>query len=104
MLWKEVWKETGKGRGRLKAHKLFAEPGTSQAVLDFLSSTDIGKTVPEVEEGIESEVSEWELRERAELEAERRVEEPDTEGAGETGGEHQLFLPTPPFMVSAEAE
>jgi len=103
VLWKEVWKETGKGRGRLKAHELFAEPRASQAVLDFLSSTDVGKTVPAVEEGAESEASEWELRERAELEAERRAEEPDTEGAGEAGGEHQLFLPTPPFMVSAEA-
>jgi len=104
VLWKEVWKETEKGRGRLKAHKLFAEPGTCQAVLDFLSSTYIVKTVPVVEEGTENEASEWEPRERAELEAEQRVEEPDMEGAGEAGGEHQLFLPTPPFMVSAQAE
>ena len=59
-LWKEVWEETGKGRRRLKAHELFAEPGASQAVLDFLSSTDVGRTVPAVEEkDAESEVSEW---------------------------------------------
>jgi len=104
VLWKEVWKETGRGRGRWKAHELFADPRCSQAVLNFLSSTEVGKTVPAVEEGAESEASEGELRERAELEAERRAEEPDTEGEGEAGGEHQLFLPTPPFMASAEAE
>jgi len=73
-------------------------------VLNFLSSTDVGKTVPVVEEGAESEVSEWELWERVEREAEWRAEEPNTEGVEEAGGEHQLFLPTPPFMVSVEAE
>jgi hypothetical protein len=46
---------------------------------------------PAVEEDAESEASEAEIRERAEAEEERRVEE-------------RLFLPTPPFMVSAEAE
>jgi hypothetical protein len=104
VLWKEVWKETGKGRGRLKAHELFAEPGVSQAVLDFLSTTDVGKTVPavEVEEDARSEASEWELRERAEREEDRRAEELGVEDDGEAGEEHRLFLPTPPFMMSAE--
>ena len=105
-LWKEVWKETGKGRGRWKAHELFADPRCSQAVLDFLSSTDVGKTVPavEVEGDAGSEASEWELRERAEREAERRAEGLDAEDEGEAGEEHRLFLPTPPFMASASAE
>jgi len=47
-----------------------------------------------------SEVSEWELRERREREAERRVEA-ELLGAGE---ELPLFLPTPPFMASAGEE
>ena len=46
-------------------------------VLDFLSSTDVGKIVPAVEtEGdAGSEASEWELRERREQEEDRRAEE-----------------------------
>jgi len=106
VLWKEVWKETGKGRGRLKAHELFAEPGASQEILDFLATMDVGKTVPAVEveadEEAGSEVSEGELRERAEQEEERRAEELGTENEGEE--EHGLFLPTPAFMASAESE
>jgi len=106
VLWKEVWKETGKGRARLKAHELFGEPGASQAVLEFLSSTEVGKTVPAAEVGEDedagSEASEWELRERAEREEERRAEELGAEDEGEE--EHGLFLPTPSFMASAELE
>jgi len=48
------------------------------------------------------EVSEGELRERAEQEEERRAEELGTENEGEE--EHGLFLPTPAFMASAESE
>jgi len=101
-LWEEVWKETGKGRERWKVHELFAERTCSQALLDFLSSTDIGKIVP-AEEGddAESEASEWELRERAEQEEERRVE---AETLGMEVEEPPLFLPTPPFMASEEVE
>ena len=66
MLWKEVWKETAKERRWWKAHELFADRRCSQAVLNFLSSTEVGKTVPAVEEDDRSEASEWELRERAE--------------------------------------
>jgi hypothetical protein len=53
-----------------------------------------------VENGAESETSEWELRERREREEERRVE------AEELGAEVEepLFLPTPAFMASAEEE
>jgi ribonuclease HI len=101
VLWKEVWKETGGGRFRWKAHELFAEPRASQAVLNFLSSTDVGKTVLAVEEEADagSEVSEWELRKRQEREDERGAE---AEALGV--GEEPLFLPTPPFMASVEAE
>jgi len=54
-----VWKETGKGRERWKVHELFAERTCSQALLDFLCSTDIGKIVPAEEGGdAESEASE----------------------------------------------
>jgi len=70
-----VYKETGRGRWQWKAHELFAESTCSQSVLDFLSATDVGKTVPTVEEDARSELSEWELRERAEREEEWRVEE-----------------------------
>jgi len=101
-LWEEVWKETGKGRKWWKVHELFAERRCSQVLLDFLSSTDIGKIVP-AEEGddAESEASEWELWERAEQEEERRVE---AETLGMEVEEPPLFLPTPPFMASEEAE
>ena len=107
VLWKEVWEKTGGGRFRWKAHELFAEPEASQVVLDFLSSTDVGRTVPPVagddgEGDAGSEASEMELRERAEREEERRAEEPDTED-DEEEEEHRLFLPTPSFMASAES-
>ena len=57
----------------------------------------------EREEDVESEASEWELRERAEREEEKREEELGAEDVG-AGGEHCLFLPTPSFMASAEKE
>jgi len=100
-LWKEVWKETGKGRRWWKAHELFADRRCSRAVLDFLASTEVGKTVPAVEEDTGSEASEWELQERAEREEERRAE---AEALGMEVEEPPLFLPTPTFMASAEAE
>jgi len=101
-LWEEVWKEIGKGREQWKVHELFAERTCSQVLQDFLSSTDIGKIVP-VEEGndAESEASECKLWERAEQEEERRVE---AETLGMEVEEPPLFLPTPPFMASEEAE
>jgi len=105
-LWEEVWKETGRGKSRWKAHELFAYRRCSRAVLDFLSSTDVGKIVPavEVEDDAGSEASEWELRERREQEEERKVEELGAE-EGLVAGEGTLrFLATPPFMASAEKE
>jgi len=104
-LWEEVWKKAGRGRWRWKAHELFAEQSCSQAVLDFLSVTEVGKTVPaqEREDDVESAASVWELRERAEREEEKKVEELGAEDVGD-GGEHRLFLPTPSFIASAEKE
>jgi len=43
VLWKEVWKDIGRGRGQWKTHELFADLRCSQAVLKFLSTTDVGK-------------------------------------------------------------
>ena len=63
-------------------------------MLDFLTSMEVGKTVPVVDEDAGSEASEWELRERTEQEEERRAE------VLGTGEEPPLFLPTPPFMTS----
>jgi len=90
-----VWKETGKRRRWWKAHELFADRRCSQAVLNFLASTEVGKTVPAADEDARSEASEWELRERAEREEERRAEA-ETLGRGMEREEHPLFLPTPP--------
>ena len=76
-----------------------------QAVLDFLSSTDVGRLVPPLEEGdARSEVSEWELRERREREEEREVEAEELGAVGELGAgeELPLFLPTPPFIAPAD--
>jgi len=100
-LWREVYKETGRGKRRWRAHELFAEQRCSQALLDFLTTTDVGRIVlPAGEEAdAGSEVLEWELQECREREEERRVE------AEELGaGEEPLFLPTPPFMASAGEE
>ena len=100
-LWREVYKETGRGKRQWKAHELFADQRCSQAILDFLTATDMGRIVPPVEEEADagSEASEWELRERLERDDERRLE---AEALG--AGEEPLFLPTPPFMASAGEE
>jgi len=82
--------------------KFIADKRCRQAVLDFLSSTDVGRLVPPVEEsGAGSEVSEEELRERRDREEERAAE--PLGAAGEMGAweELPLFLPTPSFMASA---
>jgi len=91
-----------------QAHELFADRRCGQAVLDFLSSTDVGKVVPtaEVEDNVESDASEGELRERGEREEEREAEvgELGAEDDRDAGEEHWLFLPTLPFTASAEEE
>jgi len=68
-------------------------------ILDFLSSTDIGKTVPPVVKDGDggNEVSEGELRERAELEDQKRTEKLGAEDETGAGEGTLLFLPTRPF-------
>ena len=70
LLWAKVRKETGRGKNRLKS-------GTSslEAVLDFLSATDVERLVPTpAEENAQSETPEWEPRERREGEEEKGQE------------------------------
>jgi len=63
-VWAEVKKETGRWKDRWKARDLLADAGCSREVLDFLSSTDVGRRVPaEAEEDAVSAVSEMEVRE-----------------------------------------
>jgi hypothetical protein len=92
-LWAEVKKETGRWKYRSKVRDLLADEKCSRAVLDFLTTTDVGRLVPApVEEDAQSEASEWEEERRQEAEElGAEVEEP-------------LFLPTPAFMASAEEE
>jgi hypothetical protein len=100
-LWAEVRKETGRWKSRWKVRDLLADERCSRAVLDFLSTTDVGRLVPApVEEEAQSETSEWELWQRREREEERRAE---AEGLG-AKVEEPLFLPTSAFMASAEEE
>ena len=106
-LWEEVYKETGRGRWWWKAHKPFTESECSQTVLNFLTSTDVGKTVLAVEvDDVGSEASEWELQERREQEEEREAEAEalGAEDEGDVRDEQWLFLPTPLFMASAGEE
>ena len=73
---------------------LFADPRCSQAILDFLATTQVGRRVPkpeEEEEDAKSEASEWELREREERDEERRRRD---EAMGEEE-ERLLFFPLP---------
>jgi len=96
----EVQKETGRWKSWWKIQDLLADERCSQAVLDFLNATDVGRRVL-AEESEGSGASEWELRERREREEEREAE---TLGAADEMGaleEQPLFLPTPSFMASA---
>ena len=70
ILWAEVWKKAWPRKSRSKIRDLLTNGRCSQAVLDFLSATDVGRLVP-AEEDAGRKVSEWERREREE---ERRVE------------------------------
>jgi len=68
-----------RGRGRTKIAELLADERCSQAVLVFLATTDVGGTlgppVAEEGDGVASEASEWEDREREERVAFLREEE-----------------------------
>jgi len=97
ILWAEVKEGTGKWKDRWKdrwkVRDLLADGRCSRAVLDFLSSTDVGRRVPGEEDDAVSAVSELELRERRE-----------EQGAGAqeaVAGGPPLFLPTPDFMAPA---
>jgi len=89
-LWATVLEETKKlpgptpGRDRTKIAQLFADERRSQAILDFLATTDFGRTagppVAEEGEGADSEASEWEDREREEQFALLRKEEERLKG------------------------
>ena len=103
MLEVEVKKETGRWKSRWKIRDLLADERCSQAVLDFLSTTDVGRLVPPEEEGdAGSEVSEWELRERREREEERRAEAEALGAEEELGGGGTTAVPS--FMASVEEE
>ena len=57
-------KETGRWKDRWKVRDLLADGKCSRAVLDFLSSTDVGRRVPaESEDDVVSAVSVPEARE-----------------------------------------
>jgi len=66
ILWAEIPKDTKRWESRWTVRDLLADERCGQAALDFLSTTDVGRLVPPLEEeGIAgNEVSEWELRER----------------------------------------
>jgi len=84
-LWATVFEESRKlpgptrGRDRTSIAELLADEQCSQAVLEFLATTDVGRTSgpPVAGEGgaAASEASEWEEREQAERAWERREEE-----------------------------
>ena len=89
ILWAEVRNQTGRWKDRWKVRDLLADGRCSRAVLDFLSSTDIGRRVPaEAEDDAVSAVSELEVREWLE-ERGAGAEEP---GAG---GNHRCSYPPP---------
>ena len=83
------------GKSRFEIRNLLADVRCSQAVLDFLSATDVGRLVP-AEEDADSETPEWELHERREREEQRRPE------AEELGAEDKgLNSPAGPVLASA---
>ena len=75
ILWAQVLKETKRWKSMWTVRDLLADWRCGQAVLGFLSSTDVERLVPPLEEEGDagSEVSEWELRERRERQAEREA-------------------------------
>jgi hypothetical protein len=62
ILWAEVRKETGRWKSRWRVRDLLADERCNKAVLDFVSTTDVGRLVPApIEEDTQSEASEWKL-------------------------------------------
>jgi hypothetical protein len=68
ILWAVVSKETGRGKDRFKFRDLFADEHCSRAIVNFLSTTDVGRRVgpDRAEEDAQSEASEGEVREQEE--------------------------------------
>jgi len=97
-----VWKETGRWKSRWRIRAFLADARRSQAALDFLNATDVGRRVLAAEsEG--GEASERRLQERREREEESEAEAEALDAVDEmgTGEEASQFLPTPSFMASA---
>ena len=46
ILWAQVWKETGRWKDQLKIRDLLADERCSRSVLDFFSSTEVGRWEP----------------------------------------------------------
>jgi len=105
ILWAEVLKETKRWKSRWTVRVLLADGRCRRAVLDFLSSTDVGRLVPPLEEegDVGSEVSEWELREHRERQEEREGEALGAVGNMGDGKELPLFLPPPPHSWHRQA-
>jgi len=101
----EVFKETKRWKSQWKVRDLLADERCSQAVLDFLAATDVGRRGP-AEEDAGSEAPEWELRESQEREEEREAEAEELGAAGILGAREELplFVPTPSFMAPADEE
>ena len=93
-----VREETGQGKDRFKISELFADERCSKATLDFLATTEVGRTAgPSVAGGEPgSEASEWEKREREEYLAQVAEEERALgEGAEDLGrGDCQFSFPS----------
>jgi len=68
-LWAEVWGETGRGKDRIKVWDPFADERCSQTILDFLSTRDVGRLAPAVEDA-QSGAPQCEHRKRREREEE----------------------------------
>jgi len=95
ILWAEVLKETKRSKSRWTVRDLLADGRCERAVLDFLSSTDVGRLAPPLEEeDAVSAVSEMEMQEWMEVQV----------GRAEVPGGAEAFLPMPDFMASAGTE
>ena len=101
-LWAEVQKETGRWKSRWKIRDLLADKRCGQAVLDFLSSTDVGRIAPQLERG------RWESGVRVGAQS-APGSGTGTEGGGAwcrgrrglRGGTPAIPPHPPPFMASA---
>jgi hypothetical protein len=59
ILWAEVRKGAGRGKDRFKIGDLFADERCNQAILNFLSATEVGRLAPSLAGGdARSEMSE----------------------------------------------